>query len=170
MKFTSRTHLCRWVRLLKKWLHAGVLEDGNLTRSELGTVHGGSISPLLANTYLHYAFNLWVAQWRARHRPIAEQGQTLRAVVAGLARYFAVPCNGARVQAFRLQVGRLWHRTLCRRSQTKHRSWKRMHKIVAHWLPPVRICRPFASAARSHLPPVRICRPFASATRSRASV
>ena len=53
------------------------------------------------------------------HRPIAEQGQYLRAVVAGHARYFAVPCNGARVQAFRFQVGRLWHRTLCRRSQVK---------------------------------------------------
>ena len=76
------------------------------------------------------------------HRPIAEQGQTLRAVVAGPARYFAVPCNGARVQAFRRQVGRLWQRTLCRRSQAKHMSWKRMHKIVAHWLPPVRICHP----------------------------
>jgi group II intron reverse transcriptase/maturase len=222
----------RVIRLLKKWLHAGVLEDGQVTRSELGTVQGGSISPLLANLYLHYAFDLWVEQWRGRHargdvivvryaddwvagfqyrddaerfrraverrlgqfglklhpdktrliefgrfarehrsrrgqgkpetfdflgfthccgqtrqgkfmvlrltsakrlraklhavkdelrrrmhRPIAEQGQYLRAVVAGHSRYFAVPCNGARVQVFRFQVTRLWHRTLCRRSQ-----------------------------------------------------
>ena len=57
----------RVVRLLKKWLHAGVLEDGQITRSELGTVQGGSISPLLANVYLHYAFDLWVQQWRQRH-------------------------------------------------------------------------------------------------------
>ena len=248
----------RVVRLIKKWLHAGVLEDGRLTQSELGTVQGGSISPLLANIYLHYAFDLWVNQWRGRHargdviavryaddwvagfqfrddaerlkravqerlgqfglklhpektrliefgrfardnrrrkglskpdtfdflgfthccgetrkgkfmvlrltsgkrlrakllavkteirkrmhRPIAEQGRYLRAVVGGHARYFAVPCNGARVRAFRLQVARLWHRTLCRRSQVKHLSWKRMHKIVAHWLPSPRICHPY---------------------------
>ena len=248
----------RVVRLIKKWLHAGVLEDGRLSISELGTVQGGSISPLLANIYLHYAFDLWVKQWRGRHargdviavryaddwvagfqfrddaerfqraveqrlgqfglklhpektrliefgrfardnrrrrgqgkpdtfdflgfthccgrtrkgkfmvlritsgkrlrakllavktelrkrmhHPIAEQGQYLRSVVAGHARYFAVPCNGARVQAFRFQVGRLWHRTLCRRSQAKHLSWKRMHKIVAHWLPSPRICHPY---------------------------
>jgi len=248
----------RVVRLIKRWLHAGVLEDGRLTHSELGTVQGGSISPLLANIYLHYAFDLWVKQWRGRHargdvivvryaddwvagfqyredaerfqraaderlgrfglklhpdktrliefgrfardqrsrmgqgkpdtfdflgfthccgktrkgkfmvlrltsgkrlrakllavktelrkrmhQPIAEQGRYLRAVVAGHGRYFAVPCNGARVQAFRFQVGRLWHRTLCRRSQAKHMSWKRMHKIVAHWLPTPRICHPY---------------------------
>jgi RNA-directed DNA polymerase len=248
----------RVVRLIKKWLYAGVLEEGRLTHSELGTVQGGSISPLLANIYLHYAFDLWVEQWRGRHargdvivvryaddwvagfqyrddaerferavaqrlgqfglklhpektrliefgryaresrrrrgqskpdtfdflgfthccgktrkgkfmvlritsgkrlrakllavktelrrrmhQPIAEQGQYLRAVVAGHGRYFAVPCNGARVQAFRFQVGRLWHRTLCRRSQTKHLPWKRMHKIVAHWLPSPRICHPY---------------------------
>jgi RNA-directed DNA polymerase len=248
----------RVIRLLKKWLHAGVLEDGQITRSELGTVQGGSISPLLANIYLHYAFDLWVEQWRGRHargdvivvryaddwvagfqyrrdadafrraveqrlgqfglqlhpdktrliefgrfarqdrhrrgqgkpatfdflgfthccgqsregkfmvlrltsakrlraklhavkdelrrrmhRPIAEQGQYLRAVVSGHGRYFAVPCNGARVHVFREQVARLWHRTLCRRSQAKHLSWKRMHRIVEHWLPRPRICHPY---------------------------
>ena len=57
----------RVVRLIKKWLHAGVLEEGRLTSSELGTVQGGSISPLLANIYLHYALDLWVNQWRGRH-------------------------------------------------------------------------------------------------------
>jgi len=56
--------MTRVVRLIKKWLHAGVLEEGRLTHSELGTVQGGSISPLLANIYLHYAFDLWVKQWR----------------------------------------------------------------------------------------------------------
>jgi group II intron reverse transcriptase/maturase len=248
----------RVIRLIKKWLYAGVLEDGQITRSELGTVQGGSISPLLANIYLHYAFDLWVEQWRRRHakgdmvivryaddwvagfehrwdaerfkrdvaqrlktfglalhetktrliefgrfaqanrsrrgqgkpetfdflgfthccgksskgkfmvlrltsakrlraklhavkdelrkrmhRPIAEQGQYLRAVVTGHARYFAVPRNGARVQVFRFQVARLWHRTLCRRSQAKHLSWKRMYRIVDHWLPFPRTCHPY---------------------------
>lgn len=248
----------RVVRLIKKWLHAGVLEDGRLSNSDLGTVQGGSISPLLANIYLHYAFDLWVKQWRGRnargdviavryaddwvagfqfrddaerfkraveerlaqfglklhpdktrliefgrfardnrgrrgqgkpetfdflgfthccgktrqgrfmvlrltsakrmrakllavktelrkrmHRPIAEQGKYLHSVVAGHGRYFAVPCNGARVRAFRFEVGRLWRRTLCRRSQAKHLSWRRMHKIIDHWLPSPRICHPY---------------------------
>ncbi len=248
----------RVVRLIKKWLHAGVLEDGHIERSELGTVQGGSISPLLANIYLHYAFDLWVKQWRGRrargdvivvryaddwiagfqfrddaerfwravaerlgqfglklhpdktrliefgrfardnrsrrgqgkpqtfdflgfthccgktrkgkfmvlrltsakrlrgklqavkielrrrmHRPIKEQGQYLRAVVAGHGRYFGVPDNGARLGAFRFQVGRLWHRTLCRRSQSHHLRWRRMHRLIEHWLPVARICHPY---------------------------
>ncbi len=54
----------RVVRLIQKWLRAGVLEDGQRTRSDLGTVQGGSISPLLANLYLHYVFDLWVQRWR----------------------------------------------------------------------------------------------------------
>jgi RNA-directed DNA polymerase len=56
----------RVVRLIQKWLKAGVLEDGKRTPTELGTVQGGSISPLLANVYLHYAFDLWVQQWRKK--------------------------------------------------------------------------------------------------------
>lgn len=56
----------RIVRLIQKWLNAGVLEDGKRIRSELGTVQGGSISPLLANVYLHYVFDLWVWQWRRK--------------------------------------------------------------------------------------------------------
>jgi group II intron reverse transcriptase/maturase len=54
----------RVVRLIQKWLNAGVLEDGVRTRSEEGTPQGGSASPLLANVYLHYVFDLWVQQWR----------------------------------------------------------------------------------------------------------
>lgn len=54
----------RVVRLIQKWLKAGVLEDGQLTLSEIGTVQGGSISPLLANVYLHYVFDLWTHKWR----------------------------------------------------------------------------------------------------------
>jgi group II intron reverse transcriptase/maturase len=54
----------RVVRLIQKWLNAGVLEDGACTRSEVGTVQGGSISPLLANLYLHYVLDLWVHRWR----------------------------------------------------------------------------------------------------------
>jgi RNA-directed DNA polymerase len=57
----------RMVRLLMKWLHAGVMEDGELREVEAGTPQGGSISPLLANIYLHYALDLWAHQWRKRH-------------------------------------------------------------------------------------------------------
>jgi RNA-directed DNA polymerase len=56
----------RVVRLIQRWLRAGVLEEGERTRSDVGTVQGGSISPLLANVYLHYAFDLWVQRWRQR--------------------------------------------------------------------------------------------------------
>jgi group II intron reverse transcriptase/maturase len=56
----------RVVRLIQKWLNAGVLEEGTRTRSEVGTVQGGSISPLLANLYLHYVFDLWVQRWRKK--------------------------------------------------------------------------------------------------------
>ena len=56
----------RVVRLIQKWLRAGVLEEGKRTRSDLGTVQGGSISPLLANLYLHYVFDLWVQRWRRK--------------------------------------------------------------------------------------------------------
>jgi group II intron reverse transcriptase/maturase len=57
----------RVVRLIQKWLRAGVLEDGKRIRSEVGTVQGGSVSPLLANIYLHYVFDLWVQRWRRTH-------------------------------------------------------------------------------------------------------
>ena len=248
----------RVVRLIKKWLHAGVLEDGVVTRSELGTVQGGSISPLLANVYLHYAFDQWVEQWRQRHargdvvivryaddwvagfehrtdaerfkhavaerlerfgltlhenktrliefgrfaherrsrrglgrpetfdflgfthccgatragkfvvlritsgkrmraklhdidqelrrrltRSTDEQGEYLRAVVNGHARYFGVPRNGQRLHAFRFRVARLWHKLLCRRGHKRPVRWQRMQALIARWLPAPRICHPY---------------------------
>ena len=54
----------RVVRLIQKWLKAGVLDRGKRIQSEVGTVQGGSISPLLANVYLHYVLDLWVQWWR----------------------------------------------------------------------------------------------------------
>src|SRR6202040_2446373 len=56
----------RVVRLIQKWLNAGVLEDGKRIRGEEGTPQGGSASPLLANVYLHYVFDLWVQAWRQK--------------------------------------------------------------------------------------------------------
>jgi group II intron reverse transcriptase/maturase len=65
VKFTEhRVADRRVVRLIQKWLKAGVMEEGKRMQSEIGTVQGGSISPLLANIYLHYVFDLWIQQWR----------------------------------------------------------------------------------------------------------
>ena len=56
----------RIVRLIRKWLKAGVLEDGTVTVSDQGTGQGSVISPLLANIYLHYGLDLWAERWRQR--------------------------------------------------------------------------------------------------------
>jgi group II intron reverse transcriptase/maturase len=56
----------RIIRLIRKWLKAGVLEDGVVTISEKGTGQGAVISPLLANVYLHYVLDLWAERWRRR--------------------------------------------------------------------------------------------------------
>jgi group II intron reverse transcriptase/maturase len=57
----------RLLRLIAKWLKAGVMEEGTLTINERGTPQGAVISPMLANIYLHYVFDLWVERWRKRH-------------------------------------------------------------------------------------------------------
>jgi len=249
----------RAVRLIQKWLNAGVLEEGKRIRVEEGTPQGGSASPLLANIYLHYVFDLWIQAWRRKHargdvivvrfaddvvvgfqeksdakrfwaeltermrkfdlelhpektrllefgpfailnrkrrgegrpetfnflgfthicgkkrssgcftvirqtvrkrlqaklnevkaelwrrmhHPTPEVGQWLRSVVDGHCRYYGVPMNDAALHLFRLQVGRLWHRTLSRRSQTGQVPWDRMHRLIANWLRPVRIYHPY---------------------------
>ncbi|MDF1556444.1 MAG: group II intron reverse transcriptase/maturase [Deferrisomatales bacterium] len=249
----------RVVRLIQKWLNAGVLEDGKRTRSEQGTPQGGSASPLLANLYLHYVFDLWVQRWRrtqARgdvivvryaddavvgfqyesdakrfraelaerlsefaldlhpdktrliefgpfaasnrkrrgqgkpetfdflgfthicgkkrsngrftvlrqtirkrlqaklkqvktglrrrlHDPVPEVGRWLRSVVGGHVRYYGVPMNGPALHLFRFQVGRLWYRSLRRRSQKARLTWERMRRLIDRWLPPARVCHPY---------------------------
>ena len=57
----------RVLRLIRKWLRAGVSEDGQWSRTTVGTPQGSVISPTLANVFLHYAFDLWARQWRERH-------------------------------------------------------------------------------------------------------
>jgi RNA-directed DNA polymerase len=249
----------RVVRLIQKWLNAGVLEDGTRTRSETGTPQGGSASPLLANVYLHYAFDLWAHHWRQRHArgdviivrfaddvvvgfqnradaerfraeleerfrkfnlelhpdktrllefgpfaadrrrkrgegrpetfdflgfthicakkrsngmftvlrqtirkrlqaklgevkaelwrrmhdPVPEVGKWLGAVVRGHVNYYGVPMNTAALCLFRFQIGRLWHRALCRRSQNGRVLWVRMRRLIDRWLPPARVCHPY---------------------------
>ncbi|MBI5251620.1 MAG: group II intron reverse transcriptase/maturase [Desulfomonile tiedjei] len=57
----------RILRLIRKWLKAGVSEDGTWSETMVGTPQGAVISPLLANVYLHYVLDLWAHQWRSRH-------------------------------------------------------------------------------------------------------
>jgi len=57
----------RVLRLIQKWLRAGVIEDGDWSETVEGAPQGASISTLIANVYLHYVFDLWVHQWRGRH-------------------------------------------------------------------------------------------------------
>ena len=57
----------RILRLIQKWLKAGVMEEGEWSETEMGTPQGAVISPLLANIYLHYVFDLWVKAWRKKH-------------------------------------------------------------------------------------------------------
>ena len=249
----------RVVRLIQKWLNAGVLEEGKRTRVEEGTPQGGSASPLLANVYLHYVFDLWVQAWRQKHAsgdvivvrfaddivlgfqvksdaerfwaelterfrkfhlelhpektrllefgpyaaeqpeeartreagdvqlprlhaylreeeeqrtlhgarqtirkrlqaklsavkaelrrrmhdPIPAVGTWLRSVVGGHIRYYGVPTNSPALHIFRFQVGRLWHRTLSRRSQNGRVPWDRMRRLIDRWLPPARVCHPY---------------------------
>jgi len=63
----------RVIRLISKWLKAGVMEDGVVTPTEVGTPQGAVASPLLANIYLHYVFDLWANRWRQHHA----QGQVI---------------------------------------------------------------------------------------------
>lgn len=248
----------RVLRHIKKWLNAGVLEDGALRRSEKGVPQGASVSPLLANVYLHYVLDLWADQWRRKHadgdvtivrfcddfvigfqyqtdaqrflvelekrflqfnlqlhkgktrliefgrfaaanrsrqgkgkpetfdflgfthicsrtrngkfiinrhsigkrigaklmelkmelrrrlhRSVPEVGKWLRVVLLGHYRYDGLPGNGRKLEAFRYHLGRLWYKTLLRRSQRKHLNWERMERLINRWLPNPRICHPY---------------------------
>lgn len=68
MKFVEhRVADRRILRLIRKWLSAGVMEDGRWVESSEGTPQGATASPLLANIYLHYVLDVWVRQWRSKH-------------------------------------------------------------------------------------------------------
>lgn len=66
------------VRLLMKWVKAGVLEEGELRKRHEGTPRGAIISPLLANLYLQYVFDLWVLKWREQHAAQRDVRRALR--------------------------------------------------------------------------------------------
>ncbi len=249
----------RVIRLIRKWLKAGVLVEGVHTDTNEGVPQGGSISPLLANIYLHYALDLWVDHKRAdksrgeviivrwaddfvmgfehksqaenylaelkermrkfslelhpektrilefgpwaihnrkkrsqdkpetfnflgfthivgvkrsnrmytvlrrtigkkmrvklkelkqemryrMHYPIEEQGKWLKSVIEGHCRYYGVPNNQQAMSAFRFAVSQMWWRSLRRRGNRRKLPWKKMEKIVDHWLPQVKLHHPY---------------------------
>lgn len=252
----------RVLRVIQKWLKAGVIEDGVWSQTLEGTPQGASVSTLLANVYLHYVFDLWAHQWRRqrahgdvvivrfaddlvagfehrddaerfladlrdriaefglelnaektrliefgrfaardrqarglgkpetfsflgfthicakarktgrfklkritdskrtraklrevktelrrrRHLPIPEQGRWLASVLRGHCNYYAVPENSKALNAFRYQMIQHWHKALRRRSQRTTMTWARMTRLVARWLPTVRIQHPWPTA------------------------
>jgi group II intron reverse transcriptase/maturase len=251
----------RVLRLIQKWLSAGVMENERWTASEVGSPQGATMSPLLANIYLHYVLDLWVQQWRTRHargeviivrycddfvvgfqyrsdaerfqvelagrlakfklelhpektrliefgrfallsrqkrgetgapetfdflgfthicahsrsmperflvlrhtikkrmtaklhevstemrrrrhQPIEEQGRWLASVLRGHYAYYGVPTNIHALEAFRTGMAKRWHRALRRRGQRRPINWERTNRLVARWLPPVRILHPW---------------------------
>ena len=68
----------RIIRLIRKWLRAGILEDGIVTVDDRGTGQGSVISPLLANIYLHYCLDLWADRWRRREAHRRHDHRALR--------------------------------------------------------------------------------------------
>lgn len=248
----------RVIRHIRKWLKAGVLEEGKVVPIEEGTPQGGNVSPLLANIYLHYVLDLWADQWRHRqakgeviivryaddivfgfqlrsdaerfhealknrlgrfnlqlhddktrliefgrfaeksrrrqgkgkphtfdflgfthicgltrngkfmvlrhsirkrlraklkqiktelrrrmHLSIPELGRWLRAVLRGHYNYYGVPGNGRAMNAFRYFIGKLWLRTLRRRSHKTRIIWARMQRIIKRWFPYPTIKHPY---------------------------
>jgi RNA-directed DNA polymerase len=249
----------RIIRLIHKWLKAGVLEEGRLLETLEGTPQGASVSPLLANIFLHYVYDLWANEWRKHqaqgdmiivryaddtvvgfehrqdaerftvdlqerlgryglslhpdktrltefgkdalasrrrggrgqpgtfdflgfthycstrrngtgfvlgrkpirkrmraklreikealrrrmHDEIAAVGRWLGGVVRGWYAYFAVPTSFRWLSAFRWHVGKLWMRTLRRRSQKHNLTWDRMSGIIDRFLPRPRIHHPW---------------------------
>jgi group II intron reverse transcriptase/maturase len=248
----------RVLRHIRKWLNAGVLEDGAVTRGKEGVPQGGSISPLLANVYLHYVFDLWADRWRRKqacgdaiivrfcddfvvgfeyqkdaerflveledrlsefnlelhkdktrliefgrfaaqnrqrqgkgkpetftflgfthicaknrngkftihrhsigkriraklmelkielrrrlHSPVPVVGKWLRVVLLGHYRYYGLPGNSRKLEAFRYHLSRLWFKMLLRRSQRNRLNWERMDRLINRWLPKPRIWHPY---------------------------
>jgi group II intron reverse transcriptase/maturase len=260
MKFVEhRVTDQRVLRLLRKFLRAGVSEDGEWSKTVVGTPQGAVISPLLANIYLHYALDQWVKWWRGhrargevyivryaddfvmgfqyrsdaeqfqaelkerlakfglemhegktrlvefgrfaienrkkrgegkpetfdflgfthicakaksgrftiyrktiakrlrakikvvretlfhnRHRPVAELGAWLRAVMQGHFNYYGVPGNRKALDTFRTQIQLSWLQALRGRSQKAlSLTWERMKKLIRTWLPTAKVVHPY---------------------------
>lgn len=100
----------RVLRLVRKWLRAGVSEDGQWSKTQVGTPQGAVASPLLANIYLHYVLDLWVN------------------------RYHAVSGNLNAMNTFRTEIIHHWFKTLRHRGQKRRINWERFNPIVKRWI------------------------------------
>ncbi|MSU33405.1 MAG: RNA-directed DNA polymerase [Pedosphaera sp.] len=78
-----------------------------------------------------------------RHQPLSAQGAWLGMVLRGYYRYYGVPSKINALCRFRIEVTRMWFRSLRRRSQKRRLRWDRMNPDVARWLPTARICHPW---------------------------
>ena len=90
----------------------------------------------------------WYEELRARmHEPVSRTGAWLRSVMTGATRYYGVPGNMKSLRAMYNAIGRMWRRSLCRRSQkAKLRwTWERFYRLLFHWLPRPRVCHPYTS-------------------------
>lgn len=134
----------RVVRHIRKWLKAGVLEDGAWRRTEEGTPQGGSILRQTVTKRMRAKLKELKDELRARlHHPVPETGIWLQAVLRGYYRYYGVPGNSCAMSSFRQQVVRLWYRSLRRRSQRRRLTWERMNRLIRCWLPYPRIMHPY---------------------------
>src|SRR5437762_2474730 len=146
------------LRLIDKWLSAGVLEGVELTYPDAGTPQGGVISPLLANGYLHYVLDVWfeaakkgnwvvkrktadsrfhravkkIAEWCRlnRHRPMREQYETLTRKLQGHYQSYGVIGNLASLHRFYYEVVCLWRKWLSRRKRRGQLTWERYFGLL----------------------------------------
>ena len=94
------------LRLIQKWLKAGISEDGEWSETTVGTPQGAVVSPLLANVYLHYVFDLWAEVWREK----IAQGDMIVVRYARRSRR-RIPAPGGRrtvSERFSGAVGEVW--------------------------------------------------------------
>jgi len=126
----------RLISLIRRWLKAGVLEDGTVHPSEQGTPQGGSISVLLSNVYLHYVLDLWFERVvKVRLRGEARLVRyiddfVINIVLRGHYAYYGVAGNlRSLVKVYRV-VERYWRKMLCSRSWAGRRlTWDAFHQI-----------------------------------------
>jgi RNA-directed DNA polymerase len=117
----------RVVRLIQKWLNAGVLEDGKRIRVEEGTPQGGSASPLLANVYLHYVFDLWVQAWRHGENAEVQSGTASRENATAGVRSV---CDRPTAVAWRRETGDVQLSRLHAHLREEEKQWT-VHGIAA---------------------------------------
>jgi retron-type reverse transcriptase len=121
----------RILRLVMKWLNAGVLEAQRITDKKKMAARLKSVIAELM---------------RRRHLPVPEQGRWLASVIRGHEAYYAVPGNAEAVAAFRYHVTRHWRFALSRRSQKGRVTWERMTRPARRYLPTTRIRHPWPEA------------------------